>query len=82
MNIVKEKVIDDKLAQLVLLDDNTTLNVLYNGICIDTSKGNTWNNIKDEDLLDCYLDLITESYISNSKEKDEFNKLCEELDWE
>lgn len=82
MKIVLEKVIDNKLAQLVLLNDNSTVNVLYNGVCIDSSGGNTWNNMKDEDLLDSYLDLIVESYLTKARESEEFNKLCEELGWE
>lgn len=41
MRIVLEKVIDNKLAQLVLLNDNSTVKVLYNGVCIDSSEGNT-----------------------------------------
>ena len=82
MRIVLEKVIDNKLAQLVLLNDNSIVKVLYNGVCIDSSEGNTWNNMKDEDLLDSYLDLIVESYLTKARESEEFNKLCEELGWE
>ena len=82
MRIVLEKVIDNKLAQLVLLNDNSTVKVLYNGVCIDSSEGNTWNNMKDEDLLDSYLDLIVESYLTKARDSEEFNNLCEELGWE
>lgn len=79
MKIVKEKIIDDKLAQLVLLDDNITVNVLYDGVCIDSSSGNTWNNIKDEDWIqETLIDFAVKEV---SKEVDaEFLSMLDELD--
>ena len=79
MKIVKEKIIDDKLAQLVLLDDNITVNVLYDGVCIDSSDGNTWNNIKDEDWIqETLIDFAVKEV---SKEVDaEFLSMLDELD--
>lgn len=79
MKIVKEKIIDDKLAQLVLLDDNITVNVLYDGVCIDSSGGNTWNNIKDEDWIqETLIDFAVKEV---SKEVDaEFLSMLDELD--
>lgn len=79
MKIVKEKIIDDKLAQLVLLDDNITVNVLYDGVRIDSSGGNTWNNIKDEDWIqETLIDFAVKEV---SKEVDaEFLSMLDELD--
>lgn len=48
MKVILEKIIKNKLAQLVLCDDNITVNVVYDGEVIDSSGGGTWENIKDE----------------------------------
>ena len=79
MKIVKEKIIDDKLAQLVLLDDIITVNVLYDGVRFDSSGGNTWNNIKDEDWIqETLIDFAVKEV---SKEVDaEFLSMLDELD--
>lgn len=37
MLVIKERIIKDKLAQLILEDDIVTVNVIYNRVCIDSS---------------------------------------------
>jgi hypothetical protein len=51
MQVIMEKTINNKLAQLILCDDNITVKTLYDGKCIDSSAGNTYNNIKDEKMV-------------------------------
>ena len=80
MQIVLEKVIDNKLAQLVLADDNITVQVIYDGVVIDESAGGTWNNISNG-LEEGYLSIIIDSYLENSVEDIEFNKLVKSLRW-
>lgn len=48
MKVILEKLVKNKLAQLVLCDNNITVNVVYDGEVIDSSGGSTWDNIKDE----------------------------------
>lgn len=81
MNIIIEKVKDNKLAQLILCDDNLTVNVIYDGICIDSRSGGTWDNIKF-DFIEIYLDMIVSSYLSNKKSEDLFNKKLEGFGWD
>lgn len=81
MKIIVEKVKDNKLAQLVLCSDNLTVNVIYDGICIDSSSGGTWDNIKS-DFIEIYLDMIVSSYLDNKKSEDLFNKKLEGFGWD
>lgn len=81
MNIIKEKIIDDKLAQLILDDDNITLKVVYEGICIDESAGGTWENIKDGEMIGGYLDVIVYSYIDKIANDKAFEEAWKGLGW-
>lgn len=79
MFVVKEKIIKDKLAQLVLEDDNITVSVIYDGICIDSSGGNTWNNIKDECWIqDAFIDMAVNEFTHEADS--EFKEMLAELD--
>ena len=80
MQIVLEKVIDNKLAQLVLADDNITVQVIYDGIVIDESAGGTWNNISNG-LEEGYLSIIIDSYLEHSVQDIQFNKLVKRFRW-
>ena len=77
--VIKEKTINNKLAQLILDEDNITVKVIYNGVCIDSSSGNTWNNIKDEDWLQESMIDFAVTCLGDKKDKD-FDKMLEELD--
>lgn len=81
MIVVKEKIINGATAQLVLSDDNSTVQVFYKGLCIDESSNNTWLNIKDNGLLDNYLIVVTESYLDRIKRDREFDEAWKELNW-
>ena len=82
MKIIIEKVIDNKLAQLVLCSDNLTVNIIYDGICIDSSAGGTWANLNGSGLEEGYLDMIVSSYLDNKKAEDLFNKELEGFGWD
>ena len=77
MKTIIEKVIDNKLAQLIL-DADLTVKVVYDNICINSSAGNTWNNLNGSGLEEAYLDMLVFSYIRVSNV--DLDKLCEELD--
>lgn len=80
MKVIVEKVKDNKLAQLILCNDSLTVNVVYDGVCIDSSSGNTWGNIKSE-FIEIYLDMIVSSYLDSKKYEDLLNKELESLGW-
>lgn len=65
----------------MLQDDNIIVEVLYNGECIDLSANNTWNNIKDSDLIEAYLDLVVGSYLKQIKSNKFLDEISKELDW-
>ena len=81
MIVVKEKIINGATAQLVLADDNSTVQVFYKGLCIDESSDNTWLNIKDSGLLENYLTVVTEAYLDRIKCDKEFDEAWKELNW-
>ena len=81
MNVIIEKAIYGKVAQLVLMDDGITVNVVYDGKIISSSAGNTWNNICDAGMKEEYLDITAEGYAEDAIENDEFEKRCKELGW-
>ena len=82
MKVILEKIIKNKLAQLILCDDNITVNVVYDGEVIDSSGGGTWDNIKNTDLVCEYLTLIVEDYIERKEEHLAFMAILEEEGWE
>lgn len=79
--IIREGVVNNKLAQLVLKDDGITVDILYGGVCIDSSAGGTWSNIKDTDLIDAYLSMIVDSYIQRISGDKAFEDLLKEMGW-
>ena len=81
MVVVKEKIINGATAQLVLADDNSTVQVFYKGLCVDESSNNTWLNIKDSGLLENYLTVVIEAYLDRIKRDKEFDEAWKELSW-
>lgn len=76
MQIIREKVINKNLAQLVLCSDNITVKVFYRGKCIDESAGGTWANLCDSDLEEQYLNLVVSNFLKTIKGT---NKLVEDM---
>lgn len=81
MQIIKEKIIKGKPAKLVLCDDNITLNVLYDSICIWSNTNNAWKNLKEGNLEEAYLELAVDYYINKNKHNEEFENKLRELGW-
>jgi hypothetical protein len=81
MKVIFEKVINDKLAQLVLCDDNITVNTLYDGVCVNSSSENTYNNIKDEKWIqEAILDLEVNCVLRKNNVNDEIQSMIDALD--
>lgn len=81
MQVIKEKIIKGKPAQLVLEDGETTIKILYDGICIDCIEGTTWENIKDEDWIqEAFIDFAVDEYNDDNEIDSEFLAMVDELD--
>lgn len=79
MKIIKTKSIDNRIAELVLLDDGITVQIIYDNQIISSSGNNTWNNIKnDEWAQEAILELETSSFIKRSKTKALLEKVAAE----
>jgi hypothetical protein len=80
MKIIKEKTIENKLAQLILCDDNITVQIVYDGKCIESSAGNTYNNIKDEDWAqEAFLDFAVTDLIEKETIDPIFESMINEM---
>lgn len=79
MKIIKTKSIDNRIAELVLLDDGITVQIIYDNQIISSSGNNTWNNIKDDGWAqEAILELETSSFIKRSKTKALLEKVAAE----
>lgn len=79
MKIIKTKSIDNRIAELVLLDDGITVQIIYDNQIISSSGNNTWNNIKDDEWAqEAILELETSSFIKRSKTKALLEKVAAE----
>jgi hypothetical protein len=80
MKVLMKKVINNKLAQLVLCDDKVTVKTLYDGKCIDSSAGNTYNNIKDEKWIqEAFIDFAVQEVIKKETKDPIFEAMIKEL---
>lgn len=79
MKIIKKLIIRGKEAKLILLDDNKTVNVVYDNETISSSAGGTWNNIQnDEWAQQGLLSVEVEGYIKKKESMNKLQKLAEE----
>jgi hypothetical protein len=80
MQIIMEKTINNKLAQLILCDDGITVETVYDGKCIDSSDGNTYNNIKDEKWVqEAFIDSAVADLIDSKTIDPIFEEMVKEL---
>lgn len=82
MKVVASKLINNKLAQLVLKEDNVTVQVVYDDKIISESSKGTWDNLKCSDLKKSYLNLIVLSYLDNLNSKENFEEFLKKVGWE
>lgn len=80
MKVILEKMIEGKSAQL-LLDENKVVNVVYDKILLSSNKGNTFNILESNNMLEDYLDMLVESYLKDKRSDEEFEEVCKNLDW-
>lgn len=79
MKIIKKLIIKGKEAKLILLDDNKTVNIVYDNKTISSSAGATWNNIRnDEWAQKGLLSVEVEGYIKKKESMNKLQKLAEE----
>jgi hypothetical protein len=82
MKVIMEKTINSKLAQLVLCDDNITVKTLYDGKCIDSNDGNTYNNIKDEKWIqEAFIDSAVQEILHKTEVDTELDEMLKEIGW-
>lgn len=72
--------IDDYTAKLLLLENNSIV-VVVNDEVVHESNSITYENLKEVDMLDSYLQLVVECYISSDRNNKEFDSLVEKLGW-
>ena len=80
MKVIIEKIIENKVAKLVLASDNVTVQVWYNDKLIDESAGGTWKNISGG-LEEGYLDITVDTHIESRHKDNDFNNLVKKLGW-
>lgn len=76
MKVVYSTNIEGQEVKLVLLNDNKTLKVMIGNKEIDTLKGNTWNNIKNDKWAQS---AITEVSVKSTLKKENAHKELTEL---
>lgn len=78
MKIIKKLIYNGKEANLILLDDNITIDVVYDDKTLSSSVGAIWKNIKNDDWAqEALLAVEVESYL---KKKSCKNRLQEAAD--
>lgn len=78
MKIIKKLMYNGKEANLILLDDNITIDVVYDNKTLSSSAGAIWKNIKNDDWAqEALLAVEVESYL---KKKSCKNRLQEAAD--
>ena len=78
MKIIKKLIYNGKEANLILLDDNITIDVVYDNKTLSSSAGAIWKNIKNDDgAQEALLAVEVESYL---KKKSCKNRLQEAAD--
>lgn len=78
MKIIKKLIYNGKEANLILQDDNITIDVVYDDKTLSSSSGAVWKNIKNDDWAqEALLAVEVESYL---KKKSCKNKLQEVAD--
>lgn len=77
--ILYEKVVNAKLAQIILEEDNITVSIIYDSVCL-------YSNILDINLVltdfsyDSFLDLFIEYHTSKAKTEAELDFVCKDLE--
>lgn len=61
--------------------DLTFRELAIEGVCIDKSAEGTWENIKDGDMIEGYLDVIVYSYIDKIANDKAFEEAWKGLGW-
>lgn len=79
MKVVKSIEIQGKDAKLVLLDDNITVQIIYDGKSVSSSAGQTWNNLKDENWAQAgIIKIEVENYLKNQETMKELENIAKE----
>lgn len=79
MREIKKIKIDGKEAKLLLLDDNKTVNILFDNEIISSSAGETWNNIENEEWAqEGLLKIESERYIRKKNSIHKLKKMADE----
>ena len=77
--VLYEKVVNAKLAQIILEEDNITVSIIYDSVCL-------YSNILDINLVltdfsyDSFLDLFIECHTSKVKTEAELDFVCKDLE--
>lgn len=79
MNVVFEK---EFMGQHICLVSNADIiQVFYGKVLLDTIKDFAFIKLKQNDLLDDYLDIVVGSYLKDLESKEEFEDMCKKLGW-
>ncbi len=79
MKLIKRIRIDGKEAKLLLLDDNKTVNIVFDNEIISSSAGETWNNIENEEWAqEGLLKIESERYIRKKNSIHKLKKMADE----
>lgn len=76
MQLILEKLIDDKVAQLKL-DDKKILYIIYDGETLEAKGRETWKHMEIPEVREIYLEVYIEDYLRNKNKQDELQKAYE-----
>lgn len=80
MKIIKAIVIEGKEAKLILLDDEKTVQIFFDGEMISSSAKSTWNNIKNEEWAQYgLLKIEVENHVKKDQSLKRLKRVAEEI---
>ena len=80
MKIIKKTIIQEKTVELLLMDDEKTVQILCDDEIISVSSGETWNNIKNEEWAQYGLMKIeAEKYITKKAALKKLMKIAQDV---